>query len=113
MHAQSAMYPTLHEPPTPALVCITSTCAGYIMYRVCEMFHVEVSYDPKPIPGDWNGSGGLCIALPSGLLWMAPGAMQEAVRFACCWLAGGNECNMWQSAHPLLRGKYHHPHPHP
>lgn len=30
----------------------------YIMYRVCEMYNVEVSFDPKPIPGDWNGSGG-------------------------------------------------------
>lgn len=30
----------------------------YLMYRVCEMFQVEVSFDPKPIPGDWNGSGG-------------------------------------------------------
>lgn len=29
----------------------------YIMYRVCEMYNVEVSFDPKPIPGDWNGSG--------------------------------------------------------
>ena len=29
----------------------------YIMYRVCEMFNVEVTFDPKPIPGDWNGSG--------------------------------------------------------
>ncbi len=30
----------------------------YIMHRVGEMFNVEVSFDPKPIPGDWNGSGG-------------------------------------------------------
>jgi len=30
----------------------------YIMSRVCEMYNVEVSFDPKPIPGDWNGSGG-------------------------------------------------------
>ncbi len=30
----------------------------YIMYRVSEMFNVDVSYDPKPIPGDWNGAGG-------------------------------------------------------
>ena len=30
----------------------------YIMYRIGEMFNVEVSFDPKPIPGDWNGSGG-------------------------------------------------------
>lgn len=29
----------------------------YIMYRVCEAFGVNVSFDPKPIPGDWNGSG--------------------------------------------------------
>nr|QKY15333.1 glutamine synthetase (glnA) [Polytomella parva] len=30
----------------------------FIMYRVCELFNVDVSFDPKPIPGDWNGSGG-------------------------------------------------------
>jgi glutamine synthetase len=29
----------------------------YIMYRVCEAFGVIVSFDPKPIPGDWNGAG--------------------------------------------------------
>jgi len=29
----------------------------YIMQRVCEDFGVRVSYDPKPIPGDWNGTG--------------------------------------------------------
>jgi glutamine synthetase len=29
----------------------------YLMYRVCEMFGVIVSFDPKPIPGDWNGAG--------------------------------------------------------
>eukprot|EP00128_Syssomonas_multiformis_P000154 Colp12_sorted_trinity150504_noHs@36106 len=29
----------------------------YIMNRVCEDFNVIVSYDPKPIPGDWNGAG--------------------------------------------------------
>jgi len=30
----------------------------YIMHRVCEIFGVECTFDPKPIPGDWNGSGG-------------------------------------------------------
>ena len=30
----------------------------YLMYRTCELFNVEVTFDPKPIPGDWNGSGG-------------------------------------------------------
>lgn len=29
----------------------------YIMHRVCELFDVVCSFDPKPIPGDWNGSG--------------------------------------------------------
>jgi glutamine synthetase len=27
------------------------------MMRVCEMFQLRVSFDPKPIPGDWNGAG--------------------------------------------------------
>jgi glutamine synthetase len=31
--------------------------ARYIMFRVCEDFGVAVSFEPKPIPGDWNGSG--------------------------------------------------------
>jgi glutamine synthetase len=31
--------------------------ARYIMQRVCEDFGVLVSFEPKPIPGDWNGSG--------------------------------------------------------
>lgn len=29
----------------------------YIMLRVCEDFGINVSFDPKPIPGDWNGAG--------------------------------------------------------
>merc|ERR1719335_2066156 len=29
----------------------------YLMIRVCEMLGVNVSFDPKPIPGDWNGAG--------------------------------------------------------
>lgn len=29
----------------------------YIMQRVCEDFGVIVSFDPKPISGDWNGAG--------------------------------------------------------
>lgn len=31
--------------------------ARYIMYRVCEDFGAIVTFDPKPVPGDWNGSG--------------------------------------------------------
>lgn len=29
----------------------------YLLLRVCEDFQVNVSWDPKPIPGDWNGAG--------------------------------------------------------
>ena len=32
--------------------------ARYILLRVCETYNVEVTFDPKPIPGDWNGAGG-------------------------------------------------------
>jgi len=31
--------------------------ARYIMYRVCEKYGVQVSFYPKPIEGDWNGTG--------------------------------------------------------
>jgi glutamine synthetase len=31
--------------------------ARYILARVAEKHNVQISYDPKPIPGDWNGSG--------------------------------------------------------
>lgn len=31
--------------------------ARYILNRVAEDFGVNVSYDPKPIKGDWNGAG--------------------------------------------------------
>jgi glutamine synthetase len=32
----------------------------YLMYRLAELYNVEVTFDPKPIPGDWNGAGGHC-----------------------------------------------------
>jgi glutamine synthetase len=31
--------------------------ARYILERVCEKYNVKVSLDPKPVKGDWNGSG--------------------------------------------------------
>ena len=33
------------------------TMSRYLMMRVCEEFGVVCSFDPKPIPGDWNGAG--------------------------------------------------------
>ena len=29
----------------------------YIMNRVCEFLELRVNFDPKPMPGDWNGAG--------------------------------------------------------
>ena len=34
--------------------------ARYLLLRICEMYNVECTFDPKPIPGDWNGAGGHC-----------------------------------------------------
>jgi len=31
--------------------------ARFLLHRVAEDFHIGVSFDPKPIPGDWNGAG--------------------------------------------------------
>ncbi|CAG9464771.1 unnamed protein product [Pedinophyceae sp. YPF-701] len=30
----------------------------YIMHRICEAYNVICTFDPKPVPGDWNGAGG-------------------------------------------------------
>ncbi|XP_051986329.1 glutamine synthetase-like [Xyrauchen texanus] len=32
--------------------------ARFLLHRVCEDFGVVASFDPKPIPGNWNGAGG-------------------------------------------------------
>ncbi|CAF1263354.1 unnamed protein product [Rotaria sordida] len=29
----------------------------YLLLRIAEEFGIQVSFDPKPIPGDWNGAG--------------------------------------------------------
>ena len=34
--------------------------ARYLLHRVAEDFGVVVSFDPKPMPGDWNGAGAHC-----------------------------------------------------
>eukprot|EP00210_Caulerpa_lentillifera_P001456 g1397.t1 len=30
----------------------------YLLLRICEMYNVTCTFDPKPVPGDWNGAGG-------------------------------------------------------
>lgn len=32
----------------------------YLLERVAEDFGVVVTFDPKPMPGDWNGAGAHC-----------------------------------------------------
>ena len=31
--------------------------ARFLLERVAEDFGILVSFDPKPMPGDWNGAG--------------------------------------------------------
>lgn len=32
----------------------------FILHRIAEEFGIIVTFDPKPVPGDWNGSGAHC-----------------------------------------------------
>lgn len=50
----------------------------YLMIRVCEAQGINVSFDPKPIPGDWNGAG--CHTNYSTLTMRANGGYADIIK---------------------------------
>ena len=49
----------------------------YLMIRICEMYGINVTFDPKSMEGDWNGAGAHCnystepMRNKGGLKWVS------------------------------------------
>ena len=45
------------RPPLSFKIVLVPLVVRYLLHRVAEEYGIEASFDPKPLPGDWNGAG--------------------------------------------------------
>ena len=71
-------------PLSPIEVSDQLWVSRYILHKISEQYECVISFDPKPYPGDWNGSGGHTNF--STNLMRKPGGIDE-INNACKKLA--------------------------